>query len=387
MAASRNLLAGRDLAQDSAYLYPPFMALAAIPFTLLPQALSQFIFYAINVACMLYVVKGARALSGDCRLQGTGEKAPSEEHLVFLMALFCGGRFLLNASLQMQSDLLIAALLIAGCLALLEKKDFWAATSIGLAAGIKCTPLLFVPYLAWRGKWIAALWLIAVAVGVNFLPDLAHPSPSGGFWAVDWFTNYVQPLGQQNSAPGAWFAEISGNQSLSGAVNRFFMTGLKWAEQGVEVIESKTSLSPVALRALTLLLYAIVAIPAGFALWRRRRGRKDYPPRDDRFADALEFSIIFLLMLLLSPRSSRTHFGIMLLPTLCVGRIALSEHSRAAWSLLWLATFVSLISFSSPLNVLFPVALWAGAVSLVALLLLAGCIMGLLQNKSAFHGT
>jgi hypothetical protein len=377
VTASRNLMAGRDLAQGSAYLYPPFLALASIPFTLLPQALSQFIFYAINVACMIYVVKGAWSLSGGGRLQGAGEKVSSREHLVFLLALFCTGRFLVNALYQMQSDLLIAALLIAGCVALRAKKDFWAATSIGLAAAIKCTPVLFAPYLAWRGKWQAALWLVVIAVGVNFLPDLAYRSPSGGFWAADWCAHYIRPLTQESSVPGAWFAEISGNQSLSGAVNRFFTTSLKWTAEGVETVNRNDSFSPKTLRGITLLLYAIITVPAVYAL--RRRRRRDGPPGNDPFADALEFSIIFLLMLLLSPRSSRTHFGIMLLPALCVGRIAVSQNSHAAWSILLTATFASLISYSNPLNILCPVALWAGGVSLIAVLLLAGCIMGLLR--------
>jgi hypothetical protein len=239
-----------------------------------------------------------------------------------------------------------------------------------------------VPYLAWRGKWLAALWLVTIAVGVNFLPDLAHHSPSGGFWAVDWYTHYVRPMEKEDFVPGTWYAEISGNQSLSGAVNRFFTTSLKWTAEGAAIVKNMSSPSPKALRGITLLLDALVTIPAAFALWRRRR-RTDDPPRDGPLADALEFSIIFLLMLLLSPRSSRTHFGIMLLPALCIGRIAVSERSRAAWAVLLSATFVSLISYSNPLNILFSAALWAGALSLVAVLLLAGCIMGLLRTGSA----
>jgi hypothetical protein len=298
------------------------------------------------------------------------------------MALFCGGRFLLNALFQMQSDLLIAALLIGGCLALRRDKDFLAAGLIGLSASIKCTPVLFVPYLAWRGKWLAALFMVCVAVGVNFLPDLVHRPPSGGSWAVDWYNSYVRFMAHEDFVPGTWFAEINGNQSLSGAINRLFMTSLDRTSEGVKTVSRKTSLSPAALRAITLLIYAIVAIPAALALWLNRRRRDgDRTGRAPPYSDGLEFSVIFLLMLLLSPRSSRTHFGIMLLPALCVGRLALSEHSRAAWSFLSLATLGSLISFSHPLNVLFPYVIWAGAVTLVAVLLLAGCIIGLIRER------
>lgn len=57
--ASKNLLAGRDMAPGSRYVYPPFFTLVPLPFTLLPQALSQLIFYMISSACPVYVVKSA----------------------------------------------------------------------------------------------------------------------------------------------------------------------------------------------------------------------------------------------------------------------------------------------------------------------------------------
>ncbi len=384
VAASQDLLAGRNfLAEAHGYSYPPFLTMVSLPFTLMPPALSVLIFYAISVACFVYVVKSAWSLSGGGRLQGAGERAPSGEHLLFLLALFCAGRFLLDALNHMQTDLLIAALLMAGCLALHANRGFRAATWIGLAAAMKCTPLLFAPYLAWRGKWVAALWLITISVGVNFLPDLVHRPPSGGFWAMEWYTRYIQPMGQQNYVPGNWSTAIDNNQSLAGAVNRLFTTSLKWTAAGAETVNSKSALSPLALKGVTFLVYALVTIPSVYAMWRRRR--RGTPVRDKPDADSLEFSIVFLLMLLLSPISSRAHFGVMLLPALCVGRIAISEGNRAALTLLLLATLASLISYSNPLNILHPVALWAGFVSLVAVLLLAGCILGLLQKKSALQ--
>jgi hypothetical protein len=380
--ASKNLLAGRDfLAYEFGYAYPPFFALVSTPFTLLPQALSQFLFYLISFACLVFVVKSAWSLSGGGRLQGPGAKIERGEHIIFLAAIFCAGRFLFNALSHMQTDLLLAALVMAGCLALRSGRSFISATWIGLAAAIKCTPLLFAPYLAWRGKWLAALWLVVVAVGVNFLPDLAQRPPSGGYWAVEWYRLYIQPLGRENYVPGSWFTSIENNQSLAGAVKRILTTTLKRTPAGMDIVKKKSDLSPAALKAITLILYAMVTIPSAYAMWRRRRTTR--PPRAAPDADALEFSIIMLLMLLLSPNSSRAHFGIMLLPAFCIGRIALSDHSRGAWTLLLLATFVSLICYNMPLNIFFIPTLWAGAVSLTTVLLLAGCIMGLPAGKAA----
>lgn len=381
VSASKDFLAGRNfLAPHSGYTYPPFFAMASTPFTLLPQAVSQLLFYLISVACLVYVVKSAWSISGGCRLQGAGAQAEPGEHLIFLLALLCAGRFLLNSLSHLQTDLLIAALVMAGCLALRANRGFVSATWIGLAAAIKCTPLLFAPYLAWRGKWLAALWLVAVAVGVNFLPDLLQRPPSGGSWAVEWYTHYLRPLGQENYVPGTWYTLIINNQSLAGAVQRVFTTTLKHTPEGIDVVAKKNDLRPAALRAITLILYAMVIIPSAYALWRRRR--RAGAPRAAPDADALEFSIILLLMLLLSPNSSRGHFGVMLLPAFCIGRIALTGRTRTAWTLFSLATFVSLVCYNTPLNIFFIPTLWAGAVTLVTVLLLAGCIMGLLQDKA-----
>ena len=379
--ASRNFLAGQDfLTKDQGYVYPPFFAMVSTPFTLLPQALSQFVFYLISFACLIHVVKNSWSMSGGGRLQGAEVNVERGEHVVFLLAVFCAGRFLLNALSHMQTDLVLAALVIAGCLALRAGRGFVAATWIGLAAAIKCTPLLFAPYLAWRGKWLAALWLVVVAVGVNFLPDLVHRPPTGGYWAVEWYTRYISPMRQEDYVPGAWYTAIINNQSLAGAVKRFSTTELKRTPNGIDAVRKKSELSPAALRAIALTLYAMVTIPSAYAMWRRRRTTG--PPRAAPDADILEFSIILLLMLLLSPNSSRAHFGTMILPAFCLGRIALTGHSRAAWTLFLLTTFVSLICYNVSFNILFTPTLWAGAVSLVALLLLAGCIMGLLQGET-----
>ena len=98
-------------------------------------------------------------------MQGPGENVAPKENMAFLMACLCAARFLQNSLSHAQTDLLIAALLMAGFLALKSKKDFAAATWIGFGAAFKATPLLFAPYLVWRGKWLCAVWLVVVASG------------------------------------------------------------------------------------------------------------------------------------------------------------------------------------------------------------------------------
>jgi hypothetical protein len=380
VAAAHNLLAGRDFLQAAGgYVYPPFFAALTIPFTLLPQSLSQLSWYLISSACLVHSIKGAWRLSGGGPLQGVEGSGQAREHLIFVLGLFCAVRFLFNALSHLQTDLLIAALVIAGCLAVKSNRTGLAATQIGLAAAIKCTPLLFAPYLVWRGKWLAAVWLVVAAVGLNLLPDLVRPSPSGELWLKEWYTRYLLPLEHKDYVPGVWHTDILNNQSLAGAVNRFFTTRVKSTAKGVEIVSKESALTPQGLKTLTGLLYAAIAAPCLYALWRRRRAGN--PRRHPPDADALEFSMVLLLMLLLSPNSSRAHFGVMLLPAFCVARIAVAEKNRFARMVTVLATLATLICYNIPgLNSLHAVTLWAGAVTLAAVLLLAGCVMGLLRQ-------
>jgi hypothetical protein len=54
VAAARSLLAGRDFLQASGgYVYPPFFAAVTIPFTLLPQGLSQLAWYLLSSVCLV----------------------------------------------------------------------------------------------------------------------------------------------------------------------------------------------------------------------------------------------------------------------------------------------------------------------------------------------
>ncbi len=378
VAASRDLLTGRDfLAGPGGYLYPPFFTVLSIPFTLLPVVWSQFIWYAFSFFCLVFFVKRAWFLSGGGSLQGAAGEKQAKEHLIFLAGCLCSARFLQNALSHTQTDLLIAALIIAGCFALLSGRNMLAATWIGFAAAFKCTPLLFAPYLAWKGKWIPAIWLVIFAVGLNFLPDLVHSSPSGGSWAALWFTRYLRPMTQSEYVPGSWHTAIVNNQSISGAVNRLFTTRVESTHEGVEITTRESILSLPALRYLTFLLYAVLLLVSWFA-FRQREG--DLLPDNPR-REVLEYSTILLLMLLFSPNSSPAHFGVMLLPAFCIARVAVKEKNHALQVGLIAATFFTLVSNNFPgLKPLHILTHWAGAVSIAAFILWVGCICALLRN-------
>jgi len=93
---------------------------------------------------------------------------------------------------------------------------------------------------------------------------------------------------------------------------------------------------------------------------------------------SLECSVVLLLMLLISPVSSKPHFCTMLLPGLVLGRTAIEKRDRMLWGIVLAAILVG--------NVMEPnfvgrvwgdLGLWLGTVTGSALLLLGGCYVTL----------
>ena len=135
--------------------------------------------YGVNALAVVVMLTSAWRLAGGGRLQGE-PSVPRREHAILALGLLASVYYALDALSNQQTDLVVGGLVLGGCLLLANKRELWAAVPIGVAAGIKCTPLLWAPYLMWCGRWCAAGVVVAVALAVNLVPDLTHPPPGGG---------------------------------------------------------------------------------------------------------------------------------------------------------------------------------------------------------------
>lgn len=107
--------------------------------------------------------------------------------------------------------------LIIGCLVLwdLTRKDSWRGkgVAIGIAAGLKLTPALFVVWLLLTGRIRAACTAAATGIGTVLVGWLLLPGASAQFWFKDVFdTSRVGKV---------WIVD---NQSVRGAVARLLHT-------------------------------------------------------------------------------------------------------------------------------------------------------------------
>lgn len=380
VATAARLLSGGNIydRQYPGYAYPPFMALMAVPFAAVPVWLNRLAWFAVNAACAAYIGRTAWRLSGGGVLERPFA-ADRREHWICVLGLAASLRYMLNAASHQQTDLVIAALLIGGCAQLGRARHLRAATYFGLAAAMKCTALLWIPYLLARRSIRAAVWLPVVAILANLLPDLVHRPIGGGTWLEHWVRLFLTPLLDANRPPGVWASAMLFNQSVAGLVHRWSLTDWPWrAAATVPRLPSDHDMAT-----LNLVLYAgelaVVALCA-VVLFRHRHMETTHAPS----RESLEHSVILLLMPLLSPMSSKPHFTSSILPAFCLARLALTGVSGTIVKLtLGLAVVTGLSLDGVVPAALGEIGLWFGVATWGAMALLIGCLAGLSRRSMA----
>jgi len=412
-AAGRLLNGGDVYRLQDGYSYPPFMAWLAIPFTVLPPTLSRLLWFGINLGCLVCMWRLAWRLTGGGHLEGV-QATNNKEHLICFLGLACSVRYALNGIAHQQTDIVIGALLLFGCWCLSRNREWSAASCFGLAAAMKCTALLWCPYLLWKRKWKAAALLMVIAVGVNLLPNLVRAPELGGLWLGEWLTRYARPLTAADHYPGDWGSWIIYNQSLSGAGNRWLTTQWRWSGSEFEVIRRHEAPGTTVVKAI---VYGMeLALLAGVAaiLIRRRQTREEpvgwaessrptktkvekvgledstHPTNcHGKPLQIMEYSGVLLLMVLLSPMSSKPHFSALVLPGFALARLAVYRDDIILRCLLAMAVVLATLSLPLWGGRLDFIALWFGSDTWNALVLLLGGSYVLRSNShisSPRHG-
>ena len=379
--AAERLLNGGDVFRlQDGYSYPPFMAWLAIPFTALPPIVSRLLWFGLNLGCLVSMWRLAWRLTGGGHLEGI-QADNIKEHLVCFLGLACSVRYGLNGIAHQQTDIVIGALLLFGCWCLSRNRDLSAAGCFGLAAAMKCTALLWCPYLLWKRKWKAAALLMVIAVGVNLLPNLVRTPERGGLWLGEWLTRYVRPLAVGDHYPGDWGSWIIYNQSLSGAGNRWLTTQWSWHGSQFEVVRRQEAPNPMVVKAIIYGMEIALLTSVAAILIRRGSLRKGQGTRQECPVTILEYSLVLLLMVLLSPMSSKPHFSTLVLPGFALARLAVYRGDKILQLLLGFAVVFATLSLPLWGGRLDFIALWFGSDTWNALVLLLGTIYILTSRK------
>jgi hypothetical protein len=370
LMAARRMTAGETLYPPGGpYTYPPFMAWAFVPLTWLPRLAARFAWYLISWAGLLSMGFLAWKMAWP---KGRFQPSWGQTLGVLLIASLVGMRFAFNSLSHHQTDLVLGGLVLLGCWWIIHSHDLAAALALGTAAAMKCTPLLWCVYFAAKRKWLPAAVVAATALAWNLAPELTHPT-EGTPRLQEWATRYLAPMSHADHYPGLWASHVLNNQSIAGTFHAWCLTTWKWTPAGFELSDR---LAPPRPWQLKLPVYGAILVVLLTLLWRLSRTcLPRYAPQPDNQVQPIwiaEFGMVICAMLLLSPMSSKAHFGILFLPALSLAWAAVVERRR--WATLWLIVAVLLQVWS--LNLwglsISSLAMWHGAVTWGTLCLFIG---------------
>lgn len=274
---------------------------------------------------------------------------------VALLAFLASANFIVADFQHGNTNVFVAAAVVGHCYAWRRGHDFLAGVVLALAICLKLTPALFVLYWLWQREWkllaytFVALPLLilgpALLVGWSFYAESM----------ATWWSSTVGP-----GLTGTQWYPASINQSLSGMVSRYFLSGdngnFLWAPDD-EPVPSEfgwitvIDLGPVWAKRLLQLLQAFVVIVSFWAIGLRRL------PRDDG-RRGLHYGLVVSMIMLLNQRTWDHHAAPLILAYFAIAYAAWSANATPQWRrgvgyALLTVSVLALLSGDDPMKLLF----------------------------------
>ena len=115
--------------------------------------------------------------------------------VTFLLSL----KFMLAVLGNQAYDSVAVVFIFAGLLALMDGRALLGGASLAVAAALKATPVIFLPYLLFKRRFAAAAVFIAVLIFLSLLPDILLP-PTQQSHVTVWIRDVI--LAPINLTPG-----------------------------------------------------------------------------------------------------------------------------------------------------------------------------------------
>jgi hypothetical protein len=269
-----------------------------------------------------------------------------------------------------QPNLVLLVLMLGAFVALRGERQIIAGGLIAIAAAIKAFPVIAIVYLLYRRYWTAAASLVVALV---FLL-LILPAPFRGFgqawrdlekWSAGMLKYSEVGVAQRPKRSYTWK-----NQSVVGVSNRLL--------RRVDAEAASPPDQPVYVNVANLKFWAVNAIVVGIAVTLGVIFIAVMPQRGMRTpeSDAMEFALLLLLMLMLTPLSFGYFFCWLVLPFAVVTQqVVAGKSSTILW---WSLPALALLA----LGLIFPrAAQLYGNTFFATLLLFLGLSIELLRSK------
>ena len=349
------------------FMYPPPCALFLAGASLLGQSGLILLLVAINSVAWFYSAR----LSAILAASGHSEKnvwlylIPSLLVIVYIWSSYHLG----------QPNLVLLALMLGAFVALRAKREISAGALIAAAAAIKAFPVIAIIYLVYRRYWKAVASLILT---LTFLL-LVLPAPFRGFerawrdlqrWSVGMLKYDAIAVAQRPMRSYTWK-----NQSLVGVANRLL--------RHVDADAASAPHTPIYVNFADLRFSIVNGILISVALALGILFITVMPPRGTRTAetDAIEFAMLLLIMLMITPLSFGYFFSWLMLPFAVITQRVIAGKGLAL--LCWSLPALTILALALP----FPRgAQLYGNTFFAALLLFAGLSVELLRCKQQSAG-
>lgn len=335
-ATGRHVLAGDEIyfyrAGKYDFMYPPPCALFLAAASLLGQGGLILLLVAINSAAWFWSAKLSAFLArgGERRTNPWLYLIPSLLVIVYIWSSYHLG----------QPNLVLLALMLGAFVALRVKRESVAGGLIAIAAAIKAFPILAIFYLAYRRYWLATISLVATLVFLLFI----LPAPFRGFerawrdlekWSAGMLKYSEVSVGQRPMRSYTWK-----NQSLISVSNRLL--------RHVDADAASAPHRPVYVNFADLKFPVVNAIIISVALALGILFIAVMPQRSMRTAesDAIEFALLLLLMLMITPLSFGYFYSWLMLPFAVVTQRVITR--KGATILWWTLPALALLAPGIP---------------------------------------
>jgi alpha-1,2-mannosyltransferase len=290
---------------DPGFTYPPFFALVMLPFAPMPLWVRDLVWYVVTLAATIGAVKLSEFIT---RKAVATPLDRAELCWLRFFTLLLSAKLILAVFENQAYDALVVVAVLGGLAGLCDGRQLTAGAGLALAAALKATPLIFLPYLLWKRYFAAAGSFVVVYTVASLLPDIFFaPADAHGYF-LTWLQEVAGPsLGiNPGSAPFAfWNGANILNHSLHGAV------ALNVDEAGQHAMFDAT---------LALVDGCFIAVVGALLALSPRRPE----------SIAIDGSLLLIAMLMLSPMTSRSHYVALLLPYTALVALNLRDKNTAS---------------------------------------------------------
>lgn len=301
-AEYQEMIDRKEVIYDSeSELYPnlPMMLLIQKPFHAMGPVWGSVVWLTLKFLIILFIFLTVAKVAGH--------NGPAWPDWALVALLLLNIRVFAGDLTHANVNLVTGGLIVAALLCSFANRDFFSGMAIGFATTLRVTPALFVLYFIYKRRWVGVGGaIVGVFLFLWLVPGLALGFEYNDVLTREWFKQMVYPY--LAGAPAG--PSFHSNQSFNGLFQRFLTDSVAVRadiEKGYE--EVRINLVSWDYQTVSFIVRMASLLLVGCLAWFCRT-----PGSDRKHPGNLgEYAMVFLATLLISPRSWKHHYILLIL--------------------------------------------------------------------------